>query len=391
MRNEAEIHIVQDPPVSILVLRHQLPAAETIDCRTFLTNGLRNLNNHREIAFTFKLTDDQLKKEVGLGEDENGFDFNEDLPDGLVDLLRGILTYASSGSTANGGDMTRLDPVGGSGLFNNDFRGILYIPCNCVGLPDDALQALAITREEVEAVDQVGAVRVMAAFGNINRFFPSTIWIDTERSTFITSKDWVDDSVLVKMFHPPTAPKPSAFIFLQNRIEGGEMKKTKNTRTGLNDVVWHNASGSRRVLLIYNENLRDALKNSKQSILKRNSEMFSLFTHPTNEAVQIITRPLDNANPDSLNCIVSPLYNPDQPVMNLLGNYFCFLKLKEDKWGGRQVEDGFVIFVPSLERVMDAIINGEDLSIAPSDPNEYLSVQLLYCEGYDGFKASHEE
>eukprot|EP01064_Diplonema_japonicum_P037153 TRINITY_DN8634_c2_g2_i1.p1 TRINITY_DN8634_c2_g2~~TRINITY_DN8634_c2_g2_i1.p1 ORF type:complete len:579 (+),score=126.48 TRINITY_DN8634_c2_g2_i1:43-1737(+) len=393
MELETEVVIVKEPLVSLKVIRHQLTACVPIQCRSFLTHGLRGLNGHREILFTFKLTDKQVT-EIATKKDGETFDPTKDFPSAMMSLLEGIMNYAAKGTLANGGDTTRLDPVNGPGLFGNDaFRGVLYIPCGIDGFPTDALQALALTREEVAAVQQVGPVRVMAALGHANRFFPSTLWIDVERSSLVKGTEWIDTSIIKKFgLQPGITSRPSAFIYFQRSLgEDGTTTSVDSEQTGLTDYHWH-TSGSERALLIYNEVLRDAVNEAKDDILKNEVGKFSLFTFPTNEAKYIITHPIDPAS--RKHSEVSAIMHMDaannqNKTISMLCNYFSFMEIDDpSQWGARRVEDGYFIFVKSLESVFTAIVNGENLTIESSS-NLY-PAQLIYNEGHDGFTKKEE-
>lgn len=279
------------------------------------------------------------------------------LPPTIVPLLHGIVGYAAQGHRANGGDLTSIDPEKGDGLFGrHDFRGVLYVPCRVDGLPPTALQGIPLTTAEVRAVHQVGCVRIMAALGERNRFFPTTIWIDPNRDPLFTSPSYVNESVITRMNLRLQVPgsKPSAYCYLQvadGQTKWEEINAKVEAKEPLVDYVIRDP-GTKRGLLNYNQNLVDWFTLHREKLLEGENPQCGFFTFPNATAVQILAY---KPGEPSINAITAP-GSTGEGGLNLLGNFVYFIQSESaDQSGAVFIEDGFLVFVPSLAKLVTAI------------------------------------
>ena len=364
--DEQELVLSREPPLSLIVFRHQV---QGVECRSFVTSGLMKFS-HREIVFTFKLTDKQIKQSKITEE----FEVNKDVPNGLVDLVHIIVVYASQGKLATGGRMTRLHPTNGQGLFGNNFRGILYYPCQGERFPAGGLQAFALTHAEIEIVDRVGPVRFMSSLGQAHRQFPTVPWIDTERSAMLGTKKWLESSLIREL--GLSSSIASTFICLQTQLPGAPVVSS-NTTNGCHDYTWDRSNSSQRAVLIYSKDLCSYLEENRMESPRKTS--FGLFSFPTRDVSHILTYPITSADRsnNNIDAIMGGNYR-DTGVTSMLGNFFLFTESNNTPQGAVKVEDGFCIFVPSVERIIDAIINKENVKIEASD--EAMPLHLVYLK-----------
>lgn len=335
-------------------------------CRSYLTEGLRTLNDHRELVWTLALN---------LTPDPNG---DDPLPSSIVGLLEGILPYAARGVKVNEGDRTRLDPTRGVGLFGReDFRGILYVPCTTAVATPDALQCVVLTTDELMTLERMGAVRVMASLGQLNRFFPTTIWIDPARQSVAKYEELRQKSILGKIGPwARVAEEPALWVWFQLRSVDNEWKKEHNEKHRVTDRVLSTHQGAeQRCLITYSRTFCRSIKALGQQASSGGA--LGLFSDYSHEAKRILTY-----NPNAEQRGVAAIAHPDgqnppeDPTqwISFLGNYvlLCEAKEQEMEVGARLVEDGFVCVVPSLSKLIDDLAEGRSVSFDEISKEDYL-------------------
>jgi hypothetical protein len=150
---------------SVALYAHDVgPADQPVPCWSYVSEGLAAFGQ-REIMFT-------LRRAPG-----------EALPPGDgIGLLESVARLAKGGKLVDPGGLTEFGPRGFLG--NASLRGLVYAPAKPtadVRVPPDALAAVALFGDELEAVKRYGATRVLARLGRATTFFPFPPWSERAR------------------------------------------------------------------------------------------------------------------------------------------------------------------------------------------------------------------
>lgn len=161
------------------VMLHEITAWDgVISCWTYVTGGMFALG-HPELTFT-------LLRDEGDPEDV--------VPTAPLQLFAMVHQRAAQGHRLRAGDVTELRDTR---LFDHH---ILYVHAPLyldVELPVDALAMLLVTSDELRAVREYGAMRVLARLGQASGFFPYPPWADRRRRA-LSLRDTFEASVLGK-------------------------------------------------------------------------------------------------------------------------------------------------------------------------------------------------
>lgn len=106
----------------------------------------------------------------------------------LLKLLRTIHRFAQQGHHVSWGGMTEV----GEDLVAPGMRGVVYAdaqPITGLPIPDNALTAILLGRDELELVKQFGAYRLLARLGRQQRHFPFPPWTDRDRKRAVHNED----------------------------------------------------------------------------------------------------------------------------------------------------------------------------------------------------------
>jgi hypothetical protein len=166
-------------PVHVEILPGELSAAihlhiidtnrREIPCWSYVTEGLAR-HGQREMIFTLVRQAGELAE--NYARDPLGF-------------FQTILNLSKQGRTVDAGDFTRL-----RGPEFMGFSGITYI--QPVWLPpdnvSDRLAMIGLLEDEIAALQEFGATRVLNILGNAERFYPAPYWTERNRPSCMSPK-----------------------------------------------------------------------------------------------------------------------------------------------------------------------------------------------------------
>jgi len=140
--------------LSAMVHSHKLSLLQgEILCWSFVSKGLKAVE-HPELVIT-------LRREVDEPEDA--------FPDDPLQLLMALHQIAGQGKRVGPGEVSEL---GGKRFFGHHLVYARAQPLGDVVLPPGCLAALPVNDEELRAVRDFGATRVLARMGEAARYFP---------------------------------------------------------------------------------------------------------------------------------------------------------------------------------------------------------------------------
>ena len=275
-----------------------------IVCWSYVSHGLAALGR-REMVFT-------LRRDPG--EPSDGF------PQDPLHLLATIYYSAVDGKRVGPGGVTEFDA--------RSFLGhhLLYVeaqPLDGVPLPPSCLAALLITADELRAVREFGATRVLARMGQASGYYPFPPWADRRRPG-LSLASMFEDSLLSKLL-----------------------------RGAFDDV---------RVGVESNQIIVSALRGTQPPWADRLAEL------PDNVPLALLTA----LDPTANGCLVwvpgqsepEAITPPGSDGSRLCG---CFVALLPEQPGnsGQMLEDGFVmeLTADSWKKVRSALIEGTDVEI----------------------------
>jgi len=165
------------PGLSATVEAHDLPTAHgPLPCWTYVSRGLAPLGQY-ELVMTLPRRDGNH-------------------PEAPLNLFRVVHGLAGAGKIVSAGEYTELGPSGFLG--RPSLRGIGYVPALAiegVEVPDGALAALALLRDELELCKNFGLGRLLARLAEAHDHFPFPPWIDADRPSVVVGGDF-EQSVL---------------------------------------------------------------------------------------------------------------------------------------------------------------------------------------------------
>ena len=142
------------------------------DCWTFISDGFAALGQ-KEIVITVLKEQDAPRPES---------------PPQYFEIL---FSQVQTGKLVNDFDMAIFSDfqfLGGSHFIA--FVHTTPTPLGNFPLPENYLQAIALTKPEVDVVMRYGALRFLSHLGGSVRYFPYPPWIDSHRKTVITMNDF---------------------------------------------------------------------------------------------------------------------------------------------------------------------------------------------------------
>ena len=300
-----------------------------VPCWTYVTDGL-SAQGHKELILS-------LRRDPG--------EKPADLPRPPLDFFAAVYRFAEQGQVVDVGDFSEMAAPNFLG-----HKGLLYIPPeaeqNVEGL-DDALAAILLTEEELEAVKAFGPTRVMARLGHASRYYPCPFWSDRTRPGLPFARS-MQESILTRAPH------------LWMRGISAYMEGDLITLRLLPQVREHLQSELDRippdVPLTLLTNLDPAARGC-------------LFWEPGQSQVSAIT-PSDSDGARLCGCFV--LFVPGQPAD-----------------GVKVVEDGFGMALTdaSWAALRDALATGQPISIPAADRGMRFQVEWVptsYCNPVNG-------
>jgi hypothetical protein len=249
-------------------------------------------------------------------------------PEEPLKLFRTIHKLSHAGQVVKAGGVTQF---GDDGFFG---RHLVYIAAQQmpdVAIPIDAICAVLVTRDELQAVLEFGTTRVMALLGNAARYYPCPPWSDRSRPGIPFAA--VRQATALTRVAPLLRPGCSIY----------------------------QANGA--VVLFLNEASRSRL--AAQIEIMPDEVAFGLLTEIDDAADGCLFWQPGQTAPEA----ISPHGSTGQRICG------CFLLFatgqKEDEI--RQVEDGFaaILTSSSWRTVKDAIKRAESIRILPAKPSGF--------------------
>jgi hypothetical protein len=288
--------------LSARVFRHDIAARDgVIRCWSYVTDGMRAVSQP-ELVFTLRID----------GEADAAF------PDDPIGLF-GVLYQAAAPVTRGG-----VAELSGTRLFDHH---LLYAPAQPlvgVTVPAGALAVVMITSDELRAVRQLGALRVLARLGKLYGHYPYPSWSERGRRG-LSLQATFEASVLMRV---PRATLPEMCVVSDTEAQRIELRVTRGGQASLRRLA---------------ELPGDAV--------------LALLTGLDPEADACLswepgqTGPLGITPPDSeteriAGCFV--MFLPDQPAD-----------------GGLMLEDGYAmkLTTASWQALRDALMTGRDLDL----------------------------
>lgn len=216
---------VAEPPVAIgerevsadlrvRVFRHDVAARDgAIRCWSYVTDGMRAVGQP-ELVFTLQIDDEA----------------DAAFPDDPVSLFDVLSQAAAQGTRIVVGGVAELS---GKRLFDHH---VLYAPAQPlagVAVPAGALAVVMITTDELRAVRQLGALRVLARFGALAGHFPFPPWSNRRRRG-LSLQATFDASVLMRM---PRANVPDLTVIGDNEANCIELRVVRGAQFALHRLV----------------------------------------------------------------------------------------------------------------------------------------------------------
>jgi len=150
-----------------------------LTCWSYVTEGLMS-RGQKELVFTL-----QCKP----GEPADGF------PRDPLEVFFSINGLAEQGRLVDVGGVSQFD---GRKLFGRHLAYIEAETFHGVRVPPDALAAILVTDDEVQAVQEFGILRVMSRLGFASRYYPCPPWSERSR-TGISFREVRQQTILKKV------------------------------------------------------------------------------------------------------------------------------------------------------------------------------------------------
>lgn len=167
--------------LSVIVDEHQIPVTmgnTSVRALSYLSNGLSNLGQ-QELFFVLKT---------------NHIDLNN-LPQEPLHFFAQVHQFATQGQIVKEGDITQF---GKKDLWG--WKGITYAKAPLhlqKKLPKDCLSMILLSLEEVQAIPNFGALRILSMLGKQARYFPFPYWTDHHRENLLIQE--LKDSLLARV------------------------------------------------------------------------------------------------------------------------------------------------------------------------------------------------
>lgn len=172
---------------------HKLPGGDSRQAWSFVSEGLAPLGQPEMVITIIKR---DTEKEL-------------DAPHDPITFFKTVYQLAKENKLAFAGSITELAP-NPKGFIAPQFVGTVYLPArplDGVTLPDDALAAVAITREELDVQAIGGASRVGARLSKQDKYYPYPTWCDRDRKSAFTADE------VKTMKAEPINEAPSASLY----------------------------------------------------------------------------------------------------------------------------------------------------------------------------------
>jgi len=301
----AELEVVAGK-VSVRVYLHDIDSSNgPISCWSYVSHGLAAMDQS-EIVFTLRRDPDEP---------------SDAYPHDPLHLLATIYRLADDGQRVGPGDVTEFG--------DRSFLGhhLLYVeaqPLDQVPLPPSCLAALLVTADELRAVREFGATRVLARMGHASHHYPFPPWVDRRRPGLRFERVF-EDSVLSKI---PCAVQPDVCAVVED-----------------NRIVVSALRGSQPP---WRDRLADLPDESP----------FALLTALDPAANGCLVWVPGQSGPEA----ITP---PGSDGSRLCGCFVAFLP-EQPESGGRLFEDGFVmeLTADSWKDVRSALTAGREVSVA---------------------------
>jgi hypothetical protein len=159
---------------------------ESIPCWTYISDGLAEVGQ-KEVVFT-------IRRKTGETPDS--------IPAEPLQWFELLYSFAQRGEFAND-EYSNTEFLASDFLGRNDITMVVYTRPQPLGglppnvLPEEYLQAVALTEPEAAVAKEYGVLRALSHLGLSVRYFPYPPWIDRERNSVITPDD-LSESVVGK-------------------------------------------------------------------------------------------------------------------------------------------------------------------------------------------------
>jgi hypothetical protein len=321
--------------LTITVVAHTIATAQgNAACWSYVSEGLSGVGQ-KEIVFTVKR---------GPGEADR------DYPRNILGFYGLVYQVASEGQWVDNGDTTILGPTS-DGLFGARWRGIIYtdtIGMKGVDVRSGQLMAVVVSAAEVEVAQRMGVMRVLSRLGQANAFFPTTPWLDRDRSE-VTSPGDLDKSILVQTrtahFAGATVHQDSAGANPGADIPVGKIRTVE---------VYPDL-----VTLTLPSKLPDDARQAIGAL--GDDDPVAILTGPDRTAsMAIVWQPGQSAP--------TAIVAPDTAGARIAGNFVLFLPGRPENKASI-LEDGFVVELSADAwiRVRQAMARGEPISVSGGD------------------------
>lgn len=167
--------------LSVIVDEHNIPVTmgnNNVRALSYLSTGLSQVGQ-QELFFVLKT---------------NQIDVNNILPEPLH-FFEQVYQFAAQGRVVKAGDITQF---GQKDMWG--WKGILYVksPLHLQKkLPKDCLTMVLLSLEEVQAVPNFGALRILSMLGKQARYYPFPYWTDHHRANLLIRE--LKDSLLSRV------------------------------------------------------------------------------------------------------------------------------------------------------------------------------------------------
>lgn len=150
--------------LEVAVHAHQLSLQHgEISCWSYVSKGLAAVE-HPEVVITLRRNADER---------------DDAFPDDPLQLFKVLHQVAAEGRRVGPGQFSEL---GGKRFFGHHLVYARALPLGDVVLPPGCLAALPVNDEELRAVRELGATRVLARMGEAARYFPFPPWAERGRA-----------------------------------------------------------------------------------------------------------------------------------------------------------------------------------------------------------------
>ncbi|MBL4650393.1 MAG: hypothetical protein JKY03_11745 [Aureispira sp.] len=167
--------------LSVIVDEHKIPVTmgnNNIRALSFLSNGLSNVGQ-QELFFVLKTNQIDIQK----------------IPQEPLHFFAQVYQFAIQGRVVKEGDITQF---GQKDMWG--WKGIVYTksPLHLYkNLPKDCLSMILLSLEEVQAIPNFGALRILSMLGKQARYYPFPYWTDHHRANLLIRE--LKDSLLSRV------------------------------------------------------------------------------------------------------------------------------------------------------------------------------------------------